>query len=70
MAYTVKTPHMEWLGESKVNTLLEAIRLKMAWAHNQNAHAIILNDDGYIVSVTEQLAEMREATEKLQRVGE
>lgn len=52
--YTVTAPKNSWLGQSSVETLGEAIQRRAAWNLNQNAHAIIINPDGYIVSTNEQ----------------
>lgn len=55
MTYTVVAPRSSWLGMVEVCTIKQAIRAKLAWKGYQNADAIILDANGYIVSTTEQL---------------
>ena len=52
--FTVLSPTSPWLGSSQVITLSQAVSRKIAWKVNQNAIAIILDKDGYIVSQLDQ----------------
>lgn len=54
MSYTVVAPKSGWLGKSEAETLQDAVQLKLAWKENQNADAVILDEDGYIVSAFDQ----------------
>ena len=56
--YTILAPKSPWLGSLKTETLLEAIQRKAAWKIYQNAHAVILDENYFIVSSREQIIEL------------
>lgn len=58
MAYTVLSPSNPWLFKVTEPDLFCAIQRKAAWDINQGAHAIIIDQDGYIVSTREQNIEI------------
>ena len=58
--FTIQDLERPHLGKVVTTSLKEAIRVKNAWLINQNAHAIILDDDGYVVSTREIAAYLAE----------
>lgn len=53
--FTVSAPESPHLGNVKISTLKRAIKIKHAWQVNQpGTHAIITDDNGYVVSSREQ----------------
>jgi len=55
--FTVNAPESPHLGKVVLDSLIKAIRTKHAWQVNQpGCHAIITDEDGYVVSSREQSA--------------
>jgi hypothetical protein len=53
--FTVNAPESPHLGSVEVSTLKKAIQTKHAWQVNQRGcHAIITDNNGYVVSSHEQ----------------